>query len=270
MDSMMFILGYLAVMFMGLVLGILGGGGSILTLPIFVYLFGLSALSATTHSLFVVGIVSLIGSVSYARQRLVHWQAAGAFVVPAVLGIFFSRRVLLPALPSVLRMGPIAIEKNSLVLLAFALLMVAASYSMLFKKRLPTNALQAGDTDFSMIRVAMQGLFVGTVTGFVGAGGGFLIVPALVVIVGLEMRSAVGTSLIIIASNSLLGFFGDLASGQSILWGLLVRTSVIAGFGILIGSRVGRKFPEVLLKKIFGVFVLLMGSVILLQQILKS
>lgn len=259
-------IGYIASIAMGIILGLMGGGGSILTVPILVYLFALSPMVATGYSLFVVGTTALIGSIMYIRKGDVDFRTGFAFALPSVIGVNVSRGIIIPQIPSVVaQVGDLILTKEVLVMATFAALMLVASYSMIQKK----NERRPMQTH-PLIRIALiglQGLVVGMIAGFVGAGGGFLIIPALVFMAGLTMRVAVGTSLMIIAFQSLLGFAGDVSRGLIIDWSLLGAVAAFAVAGIAMGSAVSHKIKEQKLKSAFGWFVLIMGAVILLEQL---
>lgn len=263
------ILGYIASIFMGLSLGMIGGGGSILTVPILVYLFGTNPITATAYSLFIVGLTALVGGVSYLKKGEVDLKTGFMFAVPSFLGVYLTRAYLVPALPDpVFSLGSFVFSKPLLIMLVFAILMVAASVSMI-----KSNKPGAGKANLSpaakFLLIVAEGFIVGGVTGFVGAGGGFLIIPALVVLVGMPMKIAVGTSLFIIATKSLIGFTGDLQHHAQIEWSLLTTITVIAVFGLFIGMYLSKKVSEKGLKKGFGYFVLLMGAFILFDQLKK-
>lgn len=259
-------IGYTASIIMGLTLGLMGGGGSILTVPILVYLFALPPMMATGYSLFIVGITALIGSLMYVRKGDVDFRMGLAFAFPSIIGVNISRGVVIPHIPAVVgQIGAYAITKEILVMLTFAVLMLAASYSMIQKKndRMPTKI----NSVLRFALIGLQGLIVGMIAGFVGAGGGFLIIPALVFMAGLTMRIAVGTSLMIIALQSLIGFAGDISRGLNVDWELLGAVAVFAVVGIAMGSAVAHKVQEKKLKMAFGWFVLVMGIGILLEQL---
>ncbi len=262
----MFITGLTASVLMGVVLGLMGGGGSILTVPIMVYLFGVPPATATGYSLFVVGITALIGSLAYIRKGDVDFKTGFAFAVPSFVGVYFSRALLVPNVPqTLLSLNSWSLTKDVFIMSTFALLMLAASYSMIKGRKSRARALPSAGKRFQLI--ATQGLIVGILAGFVGAGGGFLIIPALVAVAGLEMRVAVGTSLMIIAFQSLLGFTGDLRHGAVIDCGFLLSVAAVAAVGIAIGSTLSRQIKEQGLKTAFGWFVLFMGTIILFEQL---
>lgn len=260
------IIGYLASFAMGITLGLMGGGGSILTVPILVYIFSLSPTISTGYSLFVVGTTALIGSFMYIRKGEVAFQAGLAFAALSVVGVNISRGFIIPQIPDVVaRFAGFVLTKEILVMITFATLMVVASYSMIKKKgdQQPMNVSSV----MRIALIALVGLCVGIIAGFVGAGGGFLIIPALVFLAGLSMRIAVGTSLMIIAIQSLLGFAGDISRGLSVNWLLLGSVTAFAVVGIIVGSKVAHKIKEQKLKKAFGWFILFMGITILAEQI---
>jgi uncharacterized membrane protein YfcA len=262
------LLGYLASIFMGLSLGMIGGGGSILTVPILVYLFGINPILATAYSLFIVGLTALFGGFGYLKKGEVDLKTGFIFAVPSFIGVYLTRRFVVPSLPDpVFSVGEMAISKSLLIMLVFAVLMLAASISMIKTKK-PTSMPKAPlSPAMKFGLISLEGLVVGGVTGFVGAGGGFLIIPALVVLVGMPMKIAVGTSLFIIAAKSLIGFIGDLQGTAVIDWKLMLTVAAIAMVGLFLGMGLSKKVPETTLKKGFGYFVLIMGAFILFDQI---
>lgn len=264
------IIGYIGAIIMGLSLGLIGGGGSILSVPILVYLFGVDPVLATAYSLFIVGLTSLVGSGSHIRLGNVHWRTALVFGIPSILAVYSTRAWLVPAIPDVLfSIGGTEVSKAVGTLILFALLMVAAAYSMIRKPKKPTGAelVQPQEVKFNYPLILAEGVTVGLVTGLVGAGGGFLIIPALVLLAKLPMKQAVGTSLMIIAAKSLIGFTGDLGSGNTINWPFLGLFSAIAIVGILVGSQLSKRISNEKLKPAFGWFVLAMGVYIIGREI---
>ncbi len=258
------ILGYILAIVMGLTLGLLGGGGSILTVPILVYVIGIEPVLATAYSLFVVGSSAVIGAVRKSRQGLVDWKTGLIFAVPSLLAVFFTRYTLVPALPDHLAtIGDFELTKEVAIMIFFAIVMLLASYTMIKGRREKEAATQK---HFNVPMILLEGLVVGVVTGLVGAGGGFLIVPALVLLVGLGMKEAVGTSLIIIAIKSLIGFVGDLGSGQLIDWNFLLLFTAFSMLGMFIGIYLTQFIKAQALKKVFGWFVLVMGIFIILKE----
>jgi uncharacterized protein len=259
------ITGYSASILIGISLGLIGGGGSILTVPVLVYLFNVDTVLATTYSLFVVGSTSLVGSFSYFKKGLIAVKTAIFFGLPSIIAVWLTRHYLLPHIPEhIMNVGSFALTKSILLMLFFAVLMVFASYSMIKKD---TQEQSASQQPSNNIWVIAQGIMVGIVTGLIGAGGGFLIIPALVSLLKLPMKTAIGTSLIIIAVNSLTGFGFSLGQSQ-IDWSFLLTVTLIAIAGIFIGSYLSTKIDGKKLKPAFGWFVLLMGIYILLKETL--
>lgn len=259
------LVGYIAVMLVGIALAVIGGGGSILTVPILVYLFRLPADLSTSYSLFLVGISAAFGAIQYGRQGLVAYRIGAIFTVPAFIGVFAVRRFLMRHIPDSFEFLSMVVTKDRLILLVFATIMILASVSMI---RSPSNSKnrKKPKNNLNTVLVATEGLIVGAVTGFVGAGGGFLIIPALVLLAGLPMKEAVGTTLMIIAIKSLLGFTGDIGS-LAIDWRFLGVISTISVAGIFIGGRIAKFVSSEMLKPLFGYFVLLMGAIIMSQQL---
>lgn len=256
--------GYLAAVFIGVTLGIIGAGGSILTVPVLVYLFGIAPVAATAYSLFVVGLTALIGSVTYMRRSLVSYRTAIIFSIPAFAGVFLARAFIMPAIPDEIgAIGGFIVTKNLSIMILFAVLMVMASVSMI------RNGKTENDNSEHHVNIRLiliEGLVVGLLTGLVGAGGGFLIIPALVVVGGLPMKTAVGTSLLIIAIKSLFGFTGDLGQ-SSIDWPFLFEFSLFTSGGIFLGTYFSRFVSGARLKPAFGWFVLAMGIYVLAKEI---
>jgi uncharacterized protein len=259
------VVGYVGAILMGLSLGLIGGGGSILTVPILVYLFSIDAVLATAYSLFIVGLTSAVGSMSHMRMGNIHWKTAFVFGIPSIISVFLTRAYLVPAIPSSLfSIGELEITKSVGLLLLFAIIMLLASYSMIRKQKFEAEKIETIKYNYPLILI--EGAVVGVVTGLVGAGGGFLIIPALVLLAKLPMKQAVGTSLIIIAAKSLIGFTGDLKGNETIDWSFLITFSAIAIVGILAGSQFSKKMSNDKLKPIFGWFILVMGVYIILKE----
>jgi uncharacterized membrane protein YfcA len=266
MDSIV-IIGFAAAIFIGISLGLIGGGGSILTVPVLVYILGIDPVLATAYSLFVVGSTSLVGAGTYMKKGLVNYKTALVFAIPSFIAVFLTRKFLVPALPDPLfTVGEAIITKNIGIMVFFALIMLAASYSMITTKKY-MDSDEDKTVSFNFPLIALEGSVVGVITGIVGAGGGFLIIPALVLLAKLPMKMAVGTSLLIIAAKSLIGFLGDL-SIQTIDWQLLLIFTSLSIGGIFIGSALSKKINERILKTGFGWFVLVMGIYIITKELL--
>ena len=260
------IIGFLASIFIGIFLGLIGGGGSILTVPVLVYLFHIDPVEATAYSLFIVGSSSLVGAWPKYKQGFVHLKTAVIFGIPSIISVYATRKFLVPAIPSNLgEYGGLIVTKSLMLMLLFAILMIAASFSMI-RSNTSKETFTEGGQKFNYPLILIEGALVGLLTGLVGAGGGFLIIPALVMLSKLPMKQAVGTSLLIIAAKSLIGFTGDLGN-STINWTLLLSVTALAIAGIFIGDKLSKRIDGNQLKKGFGWFVLLMGLYIMIQQL---
>jgi hypothetical protein len=260
------IIGYLASALIGISLGLIGGGGSILTVPVLVYLLGVNAVEATAYSLFIVGSTALVGAYPKYKQGLVNLKTALIFGIPSIIAVYLTRKFLVPAIPTELfTVAGLMITKSILMMLLFAVLMVFASVSMIRDQKVGSNQKDVAQK-FNYPMILLEGAIVGVLTGLVGAGGGFLIIPALVLFTGLPMKEAVGTSLLIIAAKSLIGFTGDLGHFE-MNWNLLLIVSSIAIAGIFLGNYLSLKIDGAKLKKGFGWFVLVMGLYIIAKEL---
>jgi uncharacterized protein len=260
-------IGYIASILIGVALGLIGGGGSILTVPVLVYLLGVDAVAATSYSLFIVGATSAIGSVQYFRKNLVNIKTAIVFGIPSIISVFLTRAFIVPAIPKeVFSVGSFVITKPILMMLLFAILMIAASYSMIKKGKIKIVD-EPQQQKFNYPLILIEGIIVGMLTGLVGAGGGFLIIPALVILSKLPMKEAVGTSLVIIAAKSLIGFFGEGGDALPPNWKLIATVTGFAIIGIFIGTALSKKIDGAKLKPAFGWFVLVMGIYIIAKEL---
>ncbi|WP_303315892.1 sulfite exporter TauE/SafE family protein [Flavivirga abyssicola] len=262
MDSTQ-LLGYIGALIVGLVLGLIGGGGSILTVPLLVYLLGYNPVIATAYSLFVVGTSSMVGTYQKYKEGLVDFKTGLAFSFPSFIAVYLSRRYLVPGIPDTLfSFGNYALTKEMSIMIFFAIIMLLASYSMI-KKGKNTDAVSYAQPYY---KTFVQGLIIGTVTGLIGAGGGFLYVPALVVWANIPMKKAVGTSLIIVTINSLIGFIGDVQTLE-IEWVFLLSFTLISIIGIILGVFISKFISGKKLKKSFGFFVLIMAVYIIYKEL---
>lgn len=257
------VIGYFAAVIIGVVLGLLGGGGSILSIPILVYLFHVEPAIAGAYSLFIVGVTSFVGAIPKYKQQLVHLKTGLIFGLPSIISIFLTRSLVVPAIPEeVLQVGNIMITKRMLLLGVFAILMVLASIPMIRGKR----DIASNNKRFRTVLVFLEGILIGFLTGLVGAGGGFLIIPALVFLTGLQFKTAVGTSLFIIGINSMAGFLGD-AIHHQMNWPLLLSLTALAIVGIMIGNNLSRKISGIRLRMAFGWLTLVTGAYILVREV---
>lgn len=264
------IFGYIGAAVIGISLGLIGGGGSILTVPILVYLLSVEPVLATAYSLFIVGISALMGGLNYAKKGLVSYKTGIVFTIPAFISVYLTRLLVVPAIPeNLFTIRSYTLTKDTGILLLFAILMVFASISMIRdnRKKLTDEKQIEGGPVFNFPLIILEGIVVGALTGLVGAGGGFLIIPALVLFAKLPMKQAVGTSLLIIAAKSLIGFIGDIQADMPIEWLFLLVFSAIAIAGIFIGSYFANSIDGAKLKKAFGWFVLIMGTFMIVKEL---
>lgn len=260
------IAGYIASLFIGVSLGLIGGGGSILTIPVLVYLFSISPTIAISYSLFIVGITSLVGAYNSYCKGLVSFRTVLLFGSSSITTVFLVRRFIIPIIPDVFfKIGSFNVTHALFVMVVFALLMLAAAGSMIREKKLESEETAKSGP----LRLIIYGVLIGLVTGFLGAGGGFLLIPALVILMKLPMKEAIGTSLLIIALNSLIGFIGDIGR-HPIDWPFITILSTIAIAGIFIGGYFNQKVNSEKLKKGFGWFVLIVGVYIITKEIILN
>tara|TARA_R110000765_G_scaffold9083_2_gene28729 strand:+ start:1283 stop:2083 length:801 start_codon:yes stop_codon:yes gene_type:complete len=265
--EMLHIFGYLSALIIGISLGLIGGGGSILAVPVLAYLFTINEKAATAYSLFIVGASALIGGWKQHLKGLVDWRTALVFGVPAIVGVTLVRHYVVPALPDILfQVEDFQFTRRMAMFGLFAVLMLPAAYSMLKKEK---NLIKTGDVAYNYPLILLEGLIVGGITGMIGAGGGFLIIPALVILANVEMKVAIGTSLIIIAIKSLMGFFLGDAMTMEIDWYFLALFTGLSFIGIFIGSYLSNFIDGKKLKKGFGYFILVMSAFIFYMEFFK-
>lgn len=256
---------YLSALIVGFVMGLLGGGGSILTIPIFVYMFGIAPVLATAYSLFVVGSAATVGTVKNFQHKTIHLPTGLLFGIPSFVGTYITRRYILPSLPeTLLTLGDFNLSKDLFIMLLFATMMLMASISMI-RNKTKEDVSQVIDKSHSIFTMVL-GLIIGLLTGFVGAGGGFIIVPALIFLTRLPVKIAIGTSLFIIMMKSFIGFLGDLQT-TSMDWQFLTVFSILAVVGIMIGVQVAKRTTAKNLKAIFGWFILIVGIYVIFKEL---
>jgi uncharacterized protein len=266
----MLLLGFLLASIVGISLGLIGSGGSILTVPILVYAMGVEPVSATAYSLFIVGATALVGAVQNAIHKQVDFKTVLIFGIPSISVVYAVRMWLVPIIPATLfSIGSFAITKSIALMLLFATVMILASVSMIRPGKQKSTA-ESTVLVYNYPMILLEGVLAGLFTGLVGAGGGFLIIPALVLLARMPMKMAVGTSLFLIAVNSLIGFTGDLQGKMMIDWKLLGGFTAFAVAGIFIGSMLSKKIAGDKLKKAFGWFVLVMGIYIIAKELFFS
>lgn len=256
--------GYLALIAMGTTLGLLGTGGAILTVPILVYLFGLQPVLATWYSLFIVGLTAMVGSYRYIKLRYVDFGVGVRFMIPATVGMYVARTFLLPSVPPQINLLGFDLSKDQIIMVVFASMLLRAGSAMVKSRNQKPLNLSGGV--LPQIGFFLRAVVVGLIAGFIGAGGGFLIVPALVFFAGLEIKNAIATSLFVICLNSFAGFFSDFVLEKTPHWEFLFIISGFALVGVVIGTAISEKIPKEKLKPAFGWFVVTMGLLILLKQ----
>ncbi len=262
------LLGYILAVFVGMTLGMLGSGGSILSVPILVYVMGIEPTLATAYSLFVIGTTSLVGGIHKAKQKLVDINKVILFGIPAIISVFITRKMLVPKIPDVIfSTATFTLTKSILIMVFFAFVMIFASVRMIKPLK---EKIVVEDVQLNYFKIALMGILIGLVSGFVGAGGGFLIVPTLLFFAKTPMKMAVGTSLFIVSAQSLIGFTGDIMSDQVIDWKLLEYFTLASIIGIFIGNFISKKVEDDKLKTSFGWFVLAMGIYIIIRELFLS
>ena len=257
------IIGYISAVIIGIILSLIGSGGSILTIPVLVYIFSIEPILATTYSLFIVGVSAFFGALKNIKKGNIDFKIGLIFTLPSLLSIYFTRRFILPSLPQKINVTEnIYYETDELILIFLSIIMVLAAVSMIIKKN---NIVIKKEINYFIITI--EGLIIGLVTGLIGAGGGFLIIPMLVLFGGLSIKKAIGTSLIIIFIKSFIGIIGDLQLSLNIDWPFLLTFSCFSLFGVLIGLYISKFISGEKLKKIFGYFVLSIAVFIFLKEL---
>jgi uncharacterized protein len=260
------IFAYIASALIGISLGLIGGGGSILTVPVLVYLFGLNPLLSTSYSLFIVGSTSVVGAFDNFRKGNINIKTAFLFGISSIITVFFIRKFLIPIIPkNLFSIGNYMVTESMLTMVLFAILMIISSFFMFRNGNGLTNA-EANTKKINYLSLLLYGICIGIITGLLGAGGGFLLIPVLVLLVRLSMKEAIGTSLLIIALNSLIGFISDLGHFD-INWLLLLKITLISIIGIFIGGWINKRVNATHLKKGFSLFVLLMAICIIIKEL---
>ncbi|MGK0175045.1 MAG: putative membrane protein YfcA [Ulvibacter sp.] len=258
------ILGFIAALLIGLVLGLIGGGGSILTVPVLVYLMYINPVTATAYSLFIVGSAALVGAFQNMKKGLVDYRTAVVFSIPAFIAVYLTRKFIVPVIPeNLFTIGDYLLTKNVGIMVFFAIIMVLAAFSMIWSNS--KEVVEQKKVSYNYPLIMIEGFVIGILTGVVGAGGGFLIIPALVILANLPMKKAVATSLLIIAVKSLIGFIGDVENLE-IDWRFLSSFTGLSVVGIFIGTWLSTFIDGKKLKKGFGWFVLIMGVYIIVKE----
>ena len=247
----------------GVSLGLMGAGGAIVAVPAFVYIGGIPPTLATGYALFVVAVATAVGAIQYLRAGLVDWRSVGAFGVTTLVSIALIRRFLLPTLPEQFTLLQTTMSTNMVLMLAFAGILIGAGVAMLKSKPKPHS-----DEPAHLGRLTTFGLIIGIVSGFLGVGGGFLMTPALVLWANIDMKKAVGTSLVLISGNGLVGVAADLSGDVQYDWPFLLTFTALTTIGIVVGTILSKRIDGQKLKVGFGYFVLTLGAVVLLRELI--
>lgn len=257
--------GYLLAVLIGIFLGIFGGGGSLLAVPVFAYIFSLDEKVATAYSLFTVGISSIVGAIKQLGN--IEWKVTLIFGIPSIIAVWLTRFFIIPNLPEIIFDNEtFIITRRMLIFGIFTFLLLISSFSMIYETN--KNVKPINIKNFYVL-IIIEGFIVGGLTGFVGAGGGFLIIPALVILIGLDIKKAIATSLIIIALKSTFGFFLGDVMVMNIDWDFLIYFTLLTTLGVIIGTYFGKSIDKLKLKKWFGIFIMVIAISILFKEFIK-
>ncbi|MBN9294376.1 MAG: sulfite exporter TauE/SafE family protein [Flavobacteriia bacterium] len=261
------IIGYILAFIIGIIINLLGGGGSILTVPVLVYVLKINPHEATSYSLFLVGVSSLIASVDNALKKTILYKQALIFAFPAFLVTYAMRKYVIPLLPDVLIVNDyFVLSKSTGIMLFFSIVMLLTSITSIRGRRDPGNEVP---DDFNYPLIFIQGIIVGLITGFVGAGGGFLIIPAMVFLAKIPMKNAISTSLLVIAINATFGFIGDFNDSLIIDWNFLLTYVGFAIAGVLFSGIFKDKISNTLLRKSFGYLILILAILVIYMELFR-
>ncbi len=264
--SILELAGYLMVFIIGVVMGMIGAGGSILTSSVLIYVFSINPVLSASYTLLNVGIISLVGVVQYFRKDQVDIRTGLMFALPALLVVFIMRRLIMPSIPTcICQFGSFGLTKELMVMVVFALVMILVSWSMILQPVPKGNTRSNNRSGLAMI---LPGGLAGIITGFTGAGGGFVIVPALIFFTGLDIKKAVGTSLFIISINTASGFIGDYSSGVQYDWSFLLKLISVTVAGMLFSSLLANRISNTKLRRVFGITILAIGCWIVIKELI--
>jgi uncharacterized protein len=259
---MLIIIGYILSFVMGSILGLIGAGGSILAVPILVYFLKIPPITATAYSLLTVGLTAFTGATRYYHKKQIDYIVALQFVIPSMCALYIARRFIVPFIPDPVFLD---VSKDLFIMLFFASIMICSGIMML--RGMNIVNIKVENNKYSLLKMIIISLIIGTVIGIIGAGGGFLIIPTLVMLAGLDMRVAVGSSLFIIAIQALFGFVGDIQSGLAINYNIMIIFILSAISGMLFGILISNKISTNNLRKLFGYFVIIIALVIIVTEI---
>ncbi|HIA35675.1 MAG TPA: sulfite exporter TauE/SafE family protein [Flavobacteriales bacterium] len=265
------IIGYFGAIIVGVLVALVGAGGSILTVPILVYLFGIAPVTATGYSLLIIGITSFISTTGYMYRKLINYRIVVLFGIPSVIMVYITRKFLVPLIPeTIFEQGQLLITKDSFLMLMLGVLIMISAISMIsVKKNYKTDEAPRKVSNFQYSRmILIEGLIIGTLTGFVGTGGGFMIIPALVILCQIPIKIAVGSALLIAAFKSGIGFLGEIGNNPNIDYEFMGIFTGLALIGIIIGSLLSHRVSGYRLRNAFGYFIMVIAVFILIRTCL--
>ncbi|WP_312337904.1 sulfite exporter TauE/SafE family protein [Sphingobacterium sp.] len=266
--ELIFIAGFLLAVLVGLSMGLMGSGGSILTLPIFVYIFHIEPQFALDYSLFSIGVLALVGSISPLKKHEIDLKTTAIFLIPSLVSVYLTKRYLLVAIPELFQVEGIEISRNHIIMLLFSIVILISATAMVRGgKQVHISPFVGGLGQ--ILKIILVGLLVGIMTGLVGAGGGFIIVPALVLLLGIPLKHAIATSLFIIGLNASFGLIANYHFLEHMNWVILTTFTLITLIGLQIGSKWKDKLDAAKLKNIFGYFLISIGILIFVFEIIQ-
>ncbi|MDF2478610.1 MAG: hypothetical protein K0S24_4093 [Sphingobacterium sp.] len=266
--ELLFIIGFLLAILVGLSMGLMGSGGSILTLPIFVYLFHIEPQYALDYSLFSIGVLALIGSVEPVTKGKVDLKTTAIFLIPSLVSVYLTKRHLLTAIPAQFHIAELSISRNHVIMLLFSFVILVSALAMIRRrKQLEVSAVMLHISQ--VLKIITAGLLVGIMTGLVGAGGGFIIVPSLVLLLGIPLKQAIATSLFIIGLNASFGLGANYQLLNHMNWPILLIFTLITLIGLQIGSKWKDRLEVVRLQGLFGYFLMSIGILILTFEVIQ-
>ncbi len=264
------ILGYGLAVVIGLVMGLMGGGGAILAVMVFLYIFQIPDIDlVTAYSIMMIGLGATVATIRHAQKGNIAFKMGLIFAIPVILGTYFARIYLINLIPDpIFSIGTLDISKRLFILSILCILLLYASVRMIRSANQKQDSVESKVADTPYVKVILLGLAIGLLSGLVGAGGGFLIIPVLVMFLHFPIKKAIGTTLLILAMKSFIGFIGDMQAGRDIDWAFLGIFGTLVVIGVLIGVVLSSRVPSQKLRPAFGWFILSMASLILVKEFL--
>ncbi len=259
----MIILAYILAILVGITMGLFGGGGSILTIPILIYIANVEPIQATSYSIVIVGLSAIFGSANKFRKNEIDLSKSIYFGIPSIIMLYLTRRYIIDLIPNTLvNIGEFALTKPNFILLIFTMIMLLSAYSMYFEK-----SIKHIEKEKHPLYITILGVLIGLIVGLVGAGGGFLFIPALVKFTGMKMKEAIGSSLFIVALNSIFGFIGDIVNNVKYDVSFLTIFAVISIIGMFVGIYISNYISGKNLKRYFAILVFLIAVNMILKEV---